>query len=72
MQTHLTALLMPTKKTLPSDDVLNALFERLIVSHTSKLAPLGVSDHQHAQHDNNTILVGCTADLGDKHLQELP
>lgn len=47
IQTYLTALSMPTKKPLPGDDVLNALFERLIVSHTSKLAAImGVSDQR--------------------------
>ena len=47
MQTYLTALAMPMKKPLPSDDVLNALFERLIVSHVS--LNLCVSDQQHVR-----------------------
>ena len=46
MQTYLTAVAMPMKKPLPSNDVLNALFERLIVSYVS--LNLGVSDQQHA------------------------
>ena len=40
---------MPSKKDMPSDDVLNALFERLIVSPTSKIVSLGVTEPQHMQ-----------------------
>ena len=40
---------MPAKQPMPSDDVLNALFERLIVSHASKVFPLGVTDQQHVK-----------------------
>lgn len=35
--------MIPSKKDMPSDDVLNALFERLIVSPTSKVVSQGVT-----------------------------